>query len=108
MASFNATVDRYKAMLANLDAGQLELPNENLDSGEPTVAGKYKGADEAFAKLVGKLEEQQFAGTSPELRQNILTFYQDEKAPVSARSNEKEAAEWAKLREQLDQLKAIP
>ena len=107
MASFNSTVDRYKAMLAKVDAGQLELPNENLDSGEPTVAGKYKGADEAFAKLVGKLAEQQFAGTSPELRQNILTFYQDAKPAVSAPSSEKEIAARAKLGEQLDQMKAV-
>ena len=107
MASFNATVDRYKAMLAKVDAGQLELPNENLDSGEPTVAGKYKGADEAFAKLVGKLAEQQFAGTSPELRQNILTFYQDANPAISAPSSEKEIAARAKLGEQLDQMKTV-
>ncbi len=107
MASFNATVDRYKAMLANVDAGRLELPNENLDSGEPTVAGKYKGADEAFAKLVGKLAEQQFAGTSEELRQNILTFYQSANAAISGPSSEKEIAARAKLREQLDQMKTV-
>jgi hypothetical protein len=107
MASFNATVDRYKAMLAKVDAGQLELPNENLDSGEPTVAGKYKGADEAFAKLVGKLAEQRFAGISPDLRQNILTFYQNANPAISAPSSETEIAARAKLREQLDQMKAV-
>ena len=107
MASFNATVDSYKAMLAKVDAGQLELPNENLDSGEPTVAGKYKGADDAFAKLVGKLAEQQFAGTSPELRQNILTFYQNANPAISAPSSEKEIAARAKLREQLDLMKTV-
>src|SRR5579864_435706 len=100
MASFNATVDRYKAMLAKLDAGQLELPNENLDSGELTVAGKYKGADEAYEKLVGKLAEQKFAAMSPELRQNVLAFYQDAKPPVSAQSTKKEIAASAKLHEQ--------
>ena len=65
MASFNATVDRYKAMLANVDAGGPDLPNENLDVGGATIAGKYKGTDEAYAKLVGKLADRKFAGMSP-------------------------------------------
>ena len=34
MASFNATIDRYKAVLANVDAGGPELPNENFDPPE--------------------------------------------------------------------------
>ncbi len=54
MASFNATVDRYRALLANVDAGPPELPNENLDVGGPDIAGKYKGTDEAYAKLLGE------------------------------------------------------
>ena len=65
MASFNATVDRYKALLANADADSLELPNENFDLGEPPQAGKYKGADEAYAKLVGKLADSKFAAMKP-------------------------------------------
>ncbi|HYM13131.1 MAG TPA: zinc dependent phospholipase C family protein, partial [Bryobacterales bacterium] len=64
MASFNATVDRYRALLANVSPSGLRLPNENFDVGLPTRAGKYKGADEAYAKLVGKLADRQFAGIS--------------------------------------------
>jgi hypothetical protein len=105
MASFNATVERCKALLANVDAGQLELPNENFDLGVPPQAGKYKGADEAYAKLVGKLAEKQYAGMSAELRQNILAYYKDPSIPAS--STEQEKAELAKLRGQLDQLKAV-
>jgi len=108
MASFNTTVDRYRAMLATLDTSTPVLPNENLDLGVVTIAGMYKGADEAYAKLMAKLAEQQFNGISPDLRQNILVFYQGAKPPVSARSNEKEVAGWAKLQEQLDRLKATP
>ena len=109
MASFNATVARCRVLLADVDAGRLELPNENLDLGVVTIAGKYKGADEAYAKLVGQLAEQQFNGISPDLRQNILAFYQDAKAaPVVARSTEKEVTAGAKLDEQIDRLKAIP
>jgi hypothetical protein len=108
MASFNASVQRCRALLADVEAGHPELPNENLDLGEPSQAGQYKGADEAYAKLVGKLAEKQFAGISPDLRQNILAYYKDGKPSLTARTTEKEQAESAKLLEQLDQLKASP
>lgn len=98
MASFNATVDRYKALMASTGAGQPELPNENLDLGEPPQAGKYKGADEAYAKLVGKLAGKQFAAVTPALREDILAYYGGQ---VPAGPN------WPKLGEQLDQLKTF-
>jgi hypothetical protein len=108
MASFNSAVDRYRALLANAGSVQLELPNENIDLGEPTVAGKYKGADEAYAKLVGKLAEKQFATVKPDLRQNLLAYYNGPNQSLPAESTDKERAELAKLHEQLDQLRAIP
>jgi len=108
MASFNASVDHYQAALANVAAGRPELPNENFDLGEPPQAGQYKGADEAYAKLVGKLAEQKFAGMSMELRENILGFYHGVNPSVAARATEKEVTSRMKLIEQLDRLKAIP
>jgi hypothetical protein len=108
MASFNATVDRYKAILANVDAGGPELPNENFDAGGATIAGRYKGTDEAYAKLVGKFSDRHFTGMPPELRQNVLTYYKDLKPSSPAKSTQKEKAELTKLVDQLDQLKALP
>jgi hypothetical protein len=108
MASFNSTIERSKALLASVAAGHSELPNENLDLGEPPLAGQYKGADEAYAKLVGKLADKQYAGISPDLRENILAYYQDSKPLIPAGSTEKEKAESAKLLEELDRLKAVP
>jgi hypothetical protein len=108
MASFNATVDRYRALLANADAGQPELPNENFDVSVPNIAGKYKGTDDAYAKLLGKLADRQFGGMPPELRRNILAYYKDLNPPASAKSTKKEKAERAKLLDQLDRLKAVP
>jgi hypothetical protein len=107
MASFNATVDRYKAMLANVDAGGPDLANENLDAGGATIAGKYKGTDEAYAKLVGMLAARKFSGMSPALRLNILAYYKDLKPSIPAKSTKKERAGLTKLFEQLDQLKAV-
>ncbi len=106
MASFNSTIDRYGALLAQVGAGRPQLENENFDVGEPTRPGKYKGADEAYAKLVGKLADRQFAGVSPELRRNILDFYKDPKPLTSTKATSKEIASWTKLVSQIDQLKA--
>jgi hypothetical protein len=108
MASFNATVDRYKALLASVDAGGLVLADENLDAGGPTIAGKYKGTDEAYAKLLGKLADRQFAGMQPDLRENVLAYYKDLKPPAPAKSTRKEKAEFIKILTQLDRLKAVP
>jgi hypothetical protein len=108
MASFNATIDRYKAVLANVDAGGPELPNENFDAGGATIAGKYKGTDEAYAKLLGKLADRQFAGMTPDLRQNILAYYKDLNPSLPARSTEKEKAELTKVQDQIARLTAVP
>jgi hypothetical protein len=96
MASFNATVDSYRGLLAKVAAGNLDLPNENFDLGTPTVAGKYQGADLAYDKLLGKLTEHKFVGMSPDLRGNLLDYYKDRKPPVSP-PTKKAATEWAKL-----------
>jgi hypothetical protein len=103
MASFNATVDNYRALLANVSAGQLKLPNENFDLGQPPVAGQYLGADRAYDQLVGKLADRKFGGISPELRSNVLDYYKDRKPPASA-AGKKVIAEAAILTDHLDQL----
>ena len=105
MASFNATIDSYRALLAGADTGLLKLPNENFDVGEPTPAGKYKGTDRAYDDLLGKLADHQFNGVSPELRANLLDYYQDRHPPV-APATAKTTAEWTMLLCRLDQLKA--
>jgi hypothetical protein len=108
MASFNATVDRYKVTIANADSGGPELPNENFDVGGVTIAGKYKGTDEAYATLLGKLADRQFIGMKTDLRQNILAYYKDLNLSTPSKMTKKENAEFRKLRDCLDQLKAVP
>ena len=108
MASFNATIEPLQGVARQRGRGRVELPNENFDIGEPTAPGKYKGTDEAYAKLVGKLADRQFAGMQADLRQNILAFYKDLNPSVPAQSTKKEKAALTKLLDQLDRLKAVP
>jgi hypothetical protein len=67
--------DEYQERLKEIDLGQIELPNLNLDTGLPTQIGKYGLADRAYAKLLGRLANNEFRGVSAELRANILDFY---------------------------------
>src|SRR6202790_3392146 len=41
-ASFNATLDRYRKLLAQVDTCHPDLPNDNFDTGETTGPGKYR------------------------------------------------------------------
>ena len=103
MASFNASVDAYRELLAGVGRGGLNLPNYNLDMGAATKAGDYKLADGAYAKLLNKLEGQ-YAEIPQDLRSNILAYYQDLGLPIATKTNE---SEWARLQDELNRLTAI-
>jgi hypothetical protein len=102
MASFNATITHYRALLAEQNAGRLELPNDNLDVGTFTAAGKYTLEDSAYAELLHKLEGH-YTEMPPELRTNILAFYS---GPGLANSTKTSAEDSARVVKELEQLRA--
>src|SRR5579872_4578697 len=87
MRSFNATIERYRKLLEEAEAGRLRLPNENLDVGQLTRAGGYTLADNAYATLLDKLASRRFAGVAPELRAAILDFYTDLNGPIATKKH---------------------
>jgi hypothetical protein len=102
IASVNNTVEVYDGLLKKLRAGErLELPNMDFDTGKKTVAGEYRLTDEAYSKLIRKLDERKFDRLTPELRADVLKFYADPKAKIETK---KDAAEWQKT---LDSLRAL-
>jgi hypothetical protein len=103
MASFNATIDRYRELLVEVESGRFSLPNNNFDVGDPTKAGKYKLTDEAYAKLLHKLDGH-YADIPQDLRGNLLAFYQDLNLPIATKTN---ASDWARLQEELNQLRNL-
>lgn len=102
-ASFNATLDQYRSLIADVRKGHLDLPNDNFDVGEATGPGKYAMNDDAHAKLLDKLATQKFAGLSPELRDEVLQFYAD---PDAAYSTKRDSKAWANVQAQLAELKS--
>ena len=103
-ASFNATLDRYRKLLGQIDAGQMDLPNDNFDTGGVTGPGKYRLNDDAYAKLLDELATQNFSGVSPDLRADFLEFYGHPDAPYTTKQKPKA---WSKVQGQLEQLKNV-
>jgi hypothetical protein len=101
--SIDKTVDHYRALLAEARANKLDLPNFDLDSGNPTRGAEYSLADESYTSLLDKLADGKFEQTTPQLRKNILSFYSDSSAPIETK---KDQARWQQVLANLDRLKA--
>jgi hypothetical protein len=102
--SINTTVDQYRIYLQQIRAGTLELANCDFDTGKETKAAEYSLTDETYAQLLGQLADRKFDRTSPDLRNNILSFYSDLSLPVETK---KDSARWQSVLSSLDQLKLV-
>ena len=103
MASFNSTIERYRELLSEQNLGRLKLPNDNLDVGTSTAAGKYRLTDTAYSQLLDKLHGR-YTELPQELRSDILTFYRDLGVPLSTKTNDDD---WARLLRELDHLQSV-
>ncbi len=101
-ASFNATLDHYRKLLSEVEAGQPDIPNDNFDTGSVTGPGKYWLNDETQAELLDALAKQNFSGASPEIRAELLQFFADPNAPYAIKRKKKE---WARVQAEIAQLK---
>jgi len=102
--SFNKTLDRYRALLVDEGRGTLKLANPNFDVGVTTGPGVYFKADEAYARLLGDLAKNNYASTSRELRDELLSFYANPDADYATRKHRKK---WAKVQAEIAELKAV-
>ncbi|MGB9074405.1 MAG: zinc dependent phospholipase C family protein [Terriglobales bacterium] len=102
--SINTTVDQYRVFLEEVRTDALVLPDCDLDSGKGTTPAEYSLTDDTYAKLLDQLSERKFAGTSPELRANILDFYSDLTVPIATKKNQDD---WKRVLNELDQLKSM-
>ncbi len=104
IASVNHTLDNYKVLLAEVGTDKLQLANTDFDTGKMTHAGEYVLTDNAYAHLLDQLAQHNFDHVTPELRQNILTFYSDPNAPNATK---KKSAAWQKTQDEVAKLKAF-
>jgi hypothetical protein len=104
--SFNDTLDQYRALLKEeREVGKPSATNDNFDVGAVSAPGEYRLSDTTHAKLLDQLAEQQFAGATPEIRSELVSFFE---APGSPSSVKKDPKAWAKVQSELEQLKNSP
>lgn len=101
--SFDATVDSYRQSLSKVGTGDLKLQNKDLDTGRPTSAGEYRPVDKAYAQILNKLASHKFENVPPDLRENILAFYGDTNAHITAKNDK---GEWQKTLRELTGLRS--
>lgn len=108
MASFNAALDDYRHLLDEAGAGHLVLPNRNFDTGSTIQPGTYFMQDDAYGRLLGVLEQEQFKQISPELRSDILAYFRDLRLPGHFKRDkmEKSRVDWARVPKEFEELKA--
>ena len=82
--SMDNVVNEYHKLLHQTAEGDLRIPNRNLDTGEPTIAGKYRLADEAYNDLLRRLARDRFTHVGPALKKNVLEYFRSGPALDSA------------------------
>jgi hypothetical protein len=102
IASVNRTLDNYKSLLGEVNEKKLRLTNTDFDTGRITRAGEYGLTDNAYARLLDRLANSRFKDLTPDLRDNILKFYDDVNAPLATKRN---PAAWAKTQDELQRLR---
>jgi hypothetical protein len=87
--SFHETMRLYGNLLERQGSGQLQLEDLDFDTGRQTRPGEYRMCDDAYAQLAILLVEKNPAGTSVELRENVLAFFSDLHRPYGTERNPK-------------------
>lgn len=102
--SFNASAEEFRRLLMEERQGTLQkLPNLNFDVGKETEGGKYRLNDDAHAQLLHKLAAHNFGCVSPDLRQELLSFFSSPDAPYNFKKDQKT---WERVQAELKALKS--
>ena len=99
--SIDDTVQSYTQLLGATASGTLQLSDKDCDTGSETSRGEYALSDKTYARLLNDLKKSQFKQVTPELRDNILAYFDKPKSPVAP--NQKDHAQ---LQAELNDLRA--
>jgi hypothetical protein len=102
LQSLMLTAQRYDEQLFQIKLHNVMIPNEDIDTGEPTKFGEYQLADETYTQLLDKLANRGFKGVSVSLRDDILRFYACASTDPLPDVDKKH---WMRTQKELDQLK---
>jgi len=88
--SFERTVATYHGLLKQVGQPGFQLTDRDFDTGKPTRPTEYRMADNAYSKLAIKLAAKDPAAVPPDLRANILAYYQDMDLPYATKKHPKQ------------------
>jgi hypothetical protein len=75
LASFDASGERYRALLSTLRDGRVSLSDTDLDTGKPPAHGVNTLADKTYDELVAKLHRRNTGEISPALQRALADHY---------------------------------
>jgi hypothetical protein len=104
IASVNRALDDYRNLLAATGTKELHLANTDFDTGRTTRAGEYALCDDAYEHLLDQLAQHDFHQVTPELRENILGFFDNPGTPVAIK---RKAVSQQKTQDELRRLKDL-
>ncbi|MBV8052641.1 MAG: zinc dependent phospholipase C family protein [Acidobacteriaceae bacterium] len=73
--SLDNVVSEYHRLVRQVENGDYKIPDRNLDVGDPTKAGKYELADQAYDDLLRRLAKDKFTHLTPDLKSNIVAYF---------------------------------
>lgn len=102
MRSFDHAAKEYGTELQAERAKKLELKDVNYDLGESAAPGTYALQDQSYAYWLNQLARARFQTVTPQISEELLTYYRNPDAPFATRKNTKE---WNRLLLQLQSLR---
>jgi hypothetical protein len=105
LASLDKTCADFRLRIKQARAGSLQLSNFDFDTGKVPKLGEYHLADKTYSDLLDKHAKGKFERVTPDLRANLLAFFNGEHPPARSR---KEKKQWNKTQMELAQLRASP
>jgi len=103
--SFDSTLVHYAAALLKIQAGELNLTNRILDTGNEIIAGEYNIADSNYDALLLMLNDNNYDNLTTDTKHNLISFYSKWKPCKSGKRN---VQKQAKIRSALTVLRSAP
>ncbi|HET7206085.1 MAG TPA: zinc dependent phospholipase C family protein [Terriglobales bacterium] len=101
--SMNKALAEYRQLITQVNAGDLQFANRNLDTGRLTQAGEYQLGDKTYVALVSHISHDHFRHITPALKANILAYFSGG-IPQNGSVNPKD---WKKVEFALVELKEL-
>ncbi|MBA3916337.1 MAG: zinc dependent phospholipase C family protein [Acidobacteriales bacterium] len=73
--SMNKVTEEFHLRVKQVESGDLQFPNLNLDTGELIKPGDYNLADQAYVELLKQIRKNDFNLLTPALKANLAGFF---------------------------------